>query len=87
MDEETHRLLKEILLDKFSLDLSDSEAWIIAKYPLLLCHIIKGETIEFEFLFRETQLQYGSNLVDAAAKFASKDVEMTPEFTGRWKLA
>lgn len=86
MDEETNKLLKEILLDKFAVDLTEDEVWIIEKYPLLLCHIVKGNPLEFEWRFREDQEQYGTNLIDATAKFTSKDTPIEPVFTGKWKL-
>ena len=86
MDEETNKLLKEILLDKFALDLTEDEVWIIEKYPLLLCHIVQGTPVEFEWKFRDDQTQHGTNLADATAKFSAKDTPITPIFTGKWKL-
>ena len=87
MDEETTQMLKEILLAKYALDLTLAEVGRVKYYPRLLAHIVQGlVTIEFEFKFRDTQEQYGTNLADATAKFAIKDTAITPEFTGVWKI-
>ncbi len=86
MDEETIKLVQEILWDKFALEIIEEEIWLIEKPTLLLCHIVKGAAIEFEFKFRDTQVEYGKNITDATAKFSAKDTPIEPVFTGKWKL-
>lgn len=87
MDDKTNKLIREILLDKFGFEITEEEVWhVLDNHPLLLCHIIKEDHIEFEFKFREYQEEYGTNLIDATAKFSAKDTPIEPIFTGKWKL-